>query len=699
MRITPGIVLVLSMMGLSVALAAGPPKPLPAIAAQERVEVTATKYPANPDEIPQSMTIVDGKDLRDRGATDLRSALALVAGVDIAPGGDGGPASAVPEMWGFREFDAYLLVVDGVPWGGAFNPQLATLSLQDVERIEILRGAAPAMYGATSFIGVIHVIRTAPGQGTNVVGAGAGSHGSGSIASSFDLPSWAGFASRLTIDAEKRDDSDPRTNLERGHLLWRNRRGITGGGEVYFNLDGTWLNQEPASPVPRTGAVLATNVPLDANYNPRGAKIDPRRGALSGGFAIPEAYGVLSGIVSYAHTSSSALRGFVTDPTGQVFQATGERSKTGIDEVYLDAHVELTNVPKTKVVAGVDYMYGRGRLDGGEINYAISSDGSHPPDEDTIQDDTDAHITDTRNFGGVYGYAAWTPAVRWRLEGGLRLNLTDERRTTSLDDFSANTSERGNDSLGETRMGGSAGVTFTAWSFGVDDVRIFADYRNTYKPAAVDFGLDAASQILEPETSQSVELGVRTGLYDRRLELELSAFDMELHDLVVPTVVGGQPALENAGAERFQGIELEARGRLPYDIVLRAAGSLHDARFLDYVRDFDGVPTQLRGNRQEMTPRYLAGAGILYAPAKGFIAHADAAFTGSRYLNKRNTALAPQFTTWGMGVGWRADRWEVRLDGTNLGDRRDPVAESELADASYYRLEARRVGLTFQWRF
>ena len=123
-----------------------------------------------------------GQDLRDRGATDLRSALALVAGVDIAPGGDGGPAAAVPEMWGFREFDAFLLVVDGVPWGGAFNPDTATLSLQDVERIEILRGAAPVMYGATSFVGVIHVVHQAPGSGDAHVGAFAGTESSAGLA-------------------------------------------------------------------------------------------------------------------------------------------------------------------------------------------------------------------------------------------------------------------------------------------------------------------------------------------------------------------------------------------------------------------------------------------------------------------------------------------------------------------------------------
>jgi iron complex outermembrane receptor protein len=451
--------------------------------------------------------------------------------------------------------------------------------------------------------------------------------------------------------------------------------------------------------VPRTGAVLATNVPLDSNYNPRGAEIDEHRGAISTGFSLPRAHGVWSGIASYARTSSSIRRGFVTDPTGPVLPATGERSKADVDEVYRDAHVELTEVPRTQIVAGVYYMYGRGRMRGGEINYTIDSDGSNPPDEDTIPAETRARITDTRNFGGAYGCATWTPSARWRLEAGLRLNLTSERRTTSLDDLQTSSLQQGSDSRGDARLGGSAGVTYTAWSRGADDVRIFADYRNTYKPAAVDFGLDAMSRILQPEESQSVELGLRTGLRDRRLQVELSAFDMELENLVVPTVVGGQPALENAGAERLRGIELEACGRLPHDIVLRAAGSVHDARFLDYVRDFGGVPTQLRGNRQEMTPRYLAGAGIVYAPAKGVIAHVDAAYTGSRYLNKRNTALAPPFTTWGMGIGWRADRWELRLDGTNLGDRRDPVAESELADASYYRLEARRLWLSVDWRF
>src|SRR5262245_3648338 len=74
---------------------------------QEYVQVTATRIPEKVLEVPVSMTIITGQDFVRRGAVDLRSALALAAGIDISPGGDGGPASSVPELWGLREFDAF----------------------------------------------------------------------------------------------------------------------------------------------------------------------------------------------------------------------------------------------------------------------------------------------------------------------------------------------------------------------------------------------------------------------------------------------------------------------------------------------------------------------------------------------------------------------------------------------------------------
>src|SRR5579872_2335807 len=131
------------------------------------IVVTATRLPEEAAQSPETISVVSGEELRATNVADLRGALALVVGVEAPPGGDAGPASAVPSFWGLHEFDAFLLVVDGVPLGGAFNPGITTLNLNDVERIEVLKGAAPVMYGATSFVGVVHVLHYPAGEASD----------------------------------------------------------------------------------------------------------------------------------------------------------------------------------------------------------------------------------------------------------------------------------------------------------------------------------------------------------------------------------------------------------------------------------------------------------------------------------------------------------------------------------------------------
>ena len=92
-----------------------------------------------------------------------------------------------------------------------------------------------------------------------------------------------------------------------------------------------------------------------------------------------------------------------------------------------------------------------------------------------------------------------------------------------------------------------------------------------------------------------------------------------------------------------------------------------------------------------MSAQQLYSAGITYAPEDGFTAAASLNYTGDRYLNKRNTALAPGFSTYDAGLGWRMGRYEFRVDGKNLGNARDPIAESEIGDAQYYRMPATHV--------
>src|SRR5689334_15710010 len=176
------------------------------------VEIVATRIPEAPHEVPASIEVISGADLRARGARSLSDALSLAAGVAIAPGGDAGPASAVPEFWGLREFDAFLLVVDGVPWGGALNPAIATASLRDVERIEILRGPAPVTYGATSFVGVIHIVHSAAAANARYAEAHGGNFATGGASLDAPLPAFGSWKSRLSADIDRQGFKDDNTS-------------------------------------------------------------------------------------------------------------------------------------------------------------------------------------------------------------------------------------------------------------------------------------------------------------------------------------------------------------------------------------------------------------------------------------------------------------------------------------------------------
>jgi len=665
----------------------------------ETVQVTATRVPEPVGEVPTSIQVVSAEELRDRGVVDLRGALALLAGVDVAPGGDNGPAASVPEFWGLKEFDAFLLVVDGVPWGGAFNPALASLDLADVERIEVQRGPAPVMYGATSFVGVVQVVRRAPGGRGARLAASFGSYGSGAGALATHLPSWAGFDSSLAAGFERQGFADERTSFEKGHLLWRNRR-AAGAGVFSFDVDGTLLRQEPASPTPRAGRELTPLVPTDSNQNPLGAYLDEDRISTRLGYERSAGFGGWTSTLSFTHSGQKQYRGFLTSLSGGPDNAAGFRAHIDQNDLYADTHLSLTSRARWRSVVGADYTFGRADAEGDTFTYGVNLDGSGAPS--SIPPGAERGIGDTRHFFGLYANVEWTPSPAWRLEAGARLNHTREERGEGEAEAGGDEAEG---RRSDTKPSGGVGVTFTPWSRGHDAVRLFANAKSTFKPAAIDFNLaenEAEGEgggILEPETARSVEAGLKAEALGGTLRLEAAGFLMDLDNMVIAQSVGGLPALANAGQTRLEGVELSADWRLVRALALRGSYAYHDARFRDYLTEFDGVPTQLEGKRLEMSPNHRAALALSWSPARGPFGSAELGYTGSRYLNKRNTALAESFLTLGGLVGFRTDRLEIRLAGRNLTDRRDPVAESELGDAQYYRLFPRRVDLAATVRF
>ncbi|HEX9942650.1 MAG TPA: TonB-dependent receptor [Thermoanaerobaculia bacterium] len=659
----------------------------------ETIQVTATRTPEDVETVPASVTVISGEEIEAQGANDLPSALSLAAGLSVVPGGDTGPAGSTPEIWGLREFDAFLLVVDGVPWGGAFNPALPSVDLTNVERIEVLRGSAPVMYGATSFVGVIHVIHRQAGAAGRSGRVWGGSYGSGGASFSTALPDAGRLKQSLTVDGERQGFKDDRTGFDRGHVLYR-----ASAGGFRFDFDGSIVNQDPASPHPRQGSALSPLVPLDANHNPRDAKIDENRLHFVTGYDRTLGSGAWSTTLSYTHSERDTVRGFLADISSTAPNARGFEQDLSIDDVYLDSHVAWQLRPGFRLVAGFDHLYGKATGDAETFTYFVPLNGASPPSSSGLPRDMGFDVEDERNFSGLYAQAEWDPAPRWHFQIGARLNRTAEDREAGEEELAGGEpgeeEEEGRQSRTVTRGSGTFGVSWLAWGDESNGLWLFADYRNTFKPAAIDFGPEAEADILKPEDAESYEVGLKNRLAGGRFEWELTAFQMDFDNLVVAQSVNGLPRLVNAGSERFKGYELDTMGRLRSDLRWQLTYAWHDAKFRDFVQDFDGVPTQLNGNRLELSAKNLASAGLIYAPARGFTGSVIANYVGERFLNKRNTALAPDYTVWSAGIGYRFGRWEVRLDGENLDDTRPPVAESELGDAQYYRLPARSFRLS-----
>ncbi|HEX5124338.1 MAG TPA: TonB-dependent receptor [Rhodanobacteraceae bacterium] len=672
----------------------------------EPVEVTTAKIPVPLSDVAATVTIVSGEELRARNANDLRTALSLVAGVDIAPGGDGGPTSAVPSLWGLREFDAFLLVVDGIPWGGAFTPALASLDIANVERIEVLKGAAPVSYGATSFVGVIHVIHYAAGQGSARVEAGVGTRGSGHVAIAMPLSDAnAPWRQSILFDADTVGLSGDRTGWDRAHLLYRGA-GDLGGGEFTVDADGTWLKQDPGSPHPLEDDMLSDRVPLDANDNPRGAKNDENRGQLAFGYVLPTSIGDWSSRLAYAKSNADNVRGFLREDfadDGVTHNADGFSQSVDRTEVYFDSHFATPVTSQATLVWGLDYLYGKGEQDSKNFEYAVLPNGSNAPDWRSLHIDETTRLDDKRNFLGVYADLQYAITDAWHFEIGARFNHTNEKTNGLETDLTGEVpvvTDGGSDERTDNRWAGVFGTSYRFWQEGKDYITGYVNYRDTFKPAVVDFGPEAEFDILKPEDAQSAEIGLRGTNMDGHFEWDVSAFHMDFDNLVVAEEEEGLPSLGNAGKEKFKGAEAEARWNFGEGMSVVGTYAYHNARFGHFVTENeDGEEVDLKGNLLELSPQHLGSIGLMFAPPQGFRAYAVMNYVGKRFLDRDNDVSVDSYETFDAGFGYAWDRWEVRVDGYNLSDRRDVVSESELGPEQFYRMPARTYWLTARYSF
>ncbi len=132
-------------------------QPVPKAAAIDPVVVTAARGPQSIDDLVADVTVIGPEEIARAGADSLATLLARQPGLEITTNGSPGSTSGVFIRGANRQQTLVLLDGMRIESSSVGAASLEAIPLDQIERIEILRGPASSLYGADAVGGVIQV--------------------------------------------------------------------------------------------------------------------------------------------------------------------------------------------------------------------------------------------------------------------------------------------------------------------------------------------------------------------------------------------------------------------------------------------------------------------------------------------------------------------------------------------------------------
>jgi iron complex outermembrane receptor protein len=125
--------------------------------------VTAGKYKQKLSDITVSMAIIQPEFIENTNTVNMADAISKQPGVDII---DGQPSIRGGSGYSYGAGSRVMVLVDGLPMLTADVNEVKWnfLPVENIERVEILKGASSALYGSSALNGVINLITAWPGS-------------------------------------------------------------------------------------------------------------------------------------------------------------------------------------------------------------------------------------------------------------------------------------------------------------------------------------------------------------------------------------------------------------------------------------------------------------------------------------------------------------------------------------------------------
>ncbi len=486
----------------------------------EDIVVTATRSAEPADRLPSPTTVLDGAELRRRGIRLVADALREVPSVLVVPTGSWGGVTSLFLRGG--ESDYVKVLVDGVPLnapGGYVD--LAALTLDNVERVEVVRGPTSVLYGSDAVSGVVQLF-TRGGQGRARGGAAltGGSHGSWAA----EVWGSAGAPRLGATFAATRSRTDGTYDFNSGfeNTVLSARLRAAPGPATDVSVSARWGDHTSHFPTDFTGA------PVDRNQRTFERAVTA---GLDAGHRLSR---VVEGRVAFSLLDADG--GSADDPDGAAdttgFAYASRRSRD-VTRRTADARLLLRPRPGVALTAGLALE----RESEAQSGWSTSNFGSGPVTE------PDTPFDRSRTTRGWYAQALAEPVGAVSLTVGARVDDSD-----AFGGFATWRVGAVVRAAHATRLRGSAGTAFKAPSLA-----------ETWADSPFEVGNPA----LDPERTRSWELGVAQELFAGELTLEATWFDQRFRDLIQYQAADpGEPTYFNLGAAVARGLEAGARIRL-----------------------------------------------------------------------------------------------------------------------------------------
>ncbi|MFJ2523137.1 MULTISPECIES: TonB-dependent receptor [Pseudomonas] len=615
---------------------------------------TATRTSTPVRYVPQAIDTVKTANVLDYGSNTLGKALEGIPNVSSG-------ADTRFDSVRIRGFDASNdFYLDGVRDDSQY-----IRDLNNIERVEVLKGPAAVLYGRGSQGGIVNRVSKAPEHGRrSSIEAQGGSQDLRSLYADLSADPSDTISLRLNLGNEDsnsfRDGIDGSRQLFAPSMSWQ----LTPDLNWLVQYEYSRYNRTPDRGIPGVNGRPA-DVSRSTTYgDTQRDYIDDRAQSLRSrlNYQLNEAW-QLRHTLGLFKLDSEFDNTYATGYNASNNTVTRQRWQQDLNTRNLFNNLEAEGDFNTlglehKLLVGLEFGSQRRdptlytaptgtvpSLDVGNPNRNLQHNGP------LLVSSNNHTVVESR---GLYLQDQVRLNDQWQILAGVRFDQFEVETTNKIKGIS----EPQDSNTTSPRLG----VVYTPWR----DHSFYASWSKTFSPVGggligITPGAPGNTNDTGPEMTRQKEIGVKSDWLDQRLTTTLAVYELELYNRRTRDA-NNPEIIVLTGLQRSRGIELTATGNIVGNWYVRGGIGLQDATI---VKDNNNQ----EGNRINDVAKRNASLFVTWKPVLGWYAETGLTLVGDRYADNQNTTVMPGYGRWDALAGYRTHDWDVRAALNNIADK------------------------------